>query len=64
MRTVSLIQPYQRDVIDSILAHCGLRPPAASRAPPLAPDDGPRELRYVSDLEDLHDDASGDPQAP
>ena len=66
MRVCSLIQPSQRDVIDRILAHCGLRPPVASRAPPAAPDDRPRERRYVRDLEGLDVNAGGlpDPQAP
>ncbi len=54
MKIVSLINPWQRDVIDKILAHCGL----SSRAPP--PPDDPhaeplQELRYKSDEEFVQD---------
>jgi hypothetical protein len=52
MKIVSFINPWQRDVIDRILTHCGLSfraPPSEARAPPI------RELTYVSDLEFVPD---------
>ncbi len=62
MKTVSFINPSQRDVIDKILAHCGLSsraPPSDARAPPVAPPI--RELTYVSDLEFVGDPGPGEP---
>ena len=55
MKIVSFIEPSQPDVIERILRHGGLWA-ASSRAPPRndrgpGPQQGLRELRYVSDLE-------------
>ena len=60
MKIVSFIEPTQPDVIQKILAHCGLadEPP---RAPPNAPPPGFRELQYVSDLEFVHDPGPAEP---
>ena len=60
MRIVSFIEPTQPDVIQKILAHCGLadEPP---RAPPHASPPGFRELQYVSDLEFVHDAGPAEP---
>ena len=55
MTVISFINPWQRDVIENILEHCGLSsraPPCESRAPPAPPV---RELTYVSDLESVGD---------
>ncbi len=60
MRIISFIEPTQPDVIQKILAHCGLadEPP---RAPPNAPPPPTRELHYVSDLEFVHDPGPVEP---
>ncbi len=60
MKIVSFINLWQRDVIDKILAHCGL----SSRAPP--PPDDPhaeplQELRYKSDEEFVQDPGPAEP---
>ena len=61
MRIVSFIEARQRDLVRTILQHCGLwdasAPPPSSRAPPNA-NEAPSsqsvgELRYVPDLEFL-----------
>ena len=62
MKIVSFINPWQRDVIDRILTHCGLSsraPPSDARGPPVAPPI--RELTYVSDLEFVHDPGPAEP---
>ena len=50
----------QPDLIQKILTYCGLadEPP---RAPPNAPPPGFRELRYVDDLEFVHDPGPVEP---
>ena len=61
MKIVSFINPWQRDVIEKILDHCGLSsraPPADARAPPAPPI---RELTYVSDLEFVQDPGPVEP---
>jgi len=61
MKIVSFINPGQRNVIDRILAHCGLSsraPPSEARAPP-APSI--RTLTYVSDLEFVPDPGAAEP---
>jgi len=60
MKIVSVIEPTQPEVIDAILAHCGLadEPP---RAPPNAPPPPTRALQYVSDLEFVHDPGPVEP---
>ncbi len=60
MKIVSFIEPTQPDVIQKILAHCGLAD-EAPRAPPNAPPPGFRELQYVSDLEFVHDPGPAEP---
>ncbi len=60
MRIISFIEPTQPDVIQKILAHCGL-----ADEPPWAPSNAPppptRELHYVSDLEFVHDPGPVEP---
>ncbi len=60
MKIVSFIEPTQPDVIQKILAHCGLadEPP---RAPPNAPPPEIRELRYVTDLDFVQDPGPDEP---
>jgi hypothetical protein len=61
MTIVSFINPWQRDVIDKILTHCGLAsraPPSDTRAPPAPPV---RELTYGSDLEFVGDPEPAEP---
>ena len=52
------IEPTQPDLIQKILAHCGLadEPPRAPRQDTLA-----GELQYVSDLEFVQDPAPAEP---
>ena len=47
MKVVAFIEPPQRDVIEKILRHCGLRPSSAPRAPPDV-DGLAHELDYVN----------------
>ena len=56
----SLHRADKPDVIQKILAHCGLadEPP---RAPPNAPLPGFRELQYVNDLEFVQDPGPAEP---
>ena len=56
----SFIEPTQPNVIQKILAHCGLadEPP---RVPPHASPPGLGELQYVSDLEFVHDPGPAEP---
>ena len=56
MKIISFIEPTQPDVIQKILAHCGLADEA-----PRAPPPGFRELQYVSDLEFVHDPGPAEP---
>jgi hypothetical protein len=66
MKTVSFIHPTQRDVIDKILAHCGLSP-QRSRAPPIPAAAGTgqlRQLTYVRDLEFVPDPGPAEPVWP
>ena len=60
MRIISFIEPIQPDVIDAILAHCGLADEPA-RAPPHAPPPALGELQYVSDLEFVQDPGPAEP---
>ena len=46
MKVVAFIEPPQRDVIEKILRHCGVRPSSAPRAPPDV-DGLAHELDYV-----------------
>ena len=58
---ISFINPWQRNVIEKILEHCGLSsrgPPCESRAPPAPPI---RELTYVNDLEFVGDPGPDEP---
>lgn len=47
MTVVSFIQPPQKEVIDRILEHCGLRRSPEPRAPPNM-DDSIHDLKYVA----------------
>ena len=61
MKIVSFINPWQRNVIDRILDHCGLSsqaPPSEARAPPVMPI---RELAYTSDMEFVDDPGPAEP---
>ncbi|MHC5008279.1 MAG: hypothetical protein ACYTGF_13075 [Planctomycetota bacterium] len=61
MKIISLINPWQRDVIDRILTHGGLSsgaPPSDARVPPVAPI---RQLTCVRDLEFADDPARAEP---
>jgi hypothetical protein len=62
MKIVSFINPWQWDVMDKVLAHCGLSPrapPSDARAPPVAPPI--RAIRYESDLEFAQDPGPVEP---
>ncbi len=54
------VEPTQPDVIDAILTHCGLAD-ESTRAPPNSPPPEIRELRYVDDLEFVHDPGPVEP---
>ena len=60
MKIVNFINPWQRDVIEKILTHCGLW----SRTPPdphEAKDQARHALTYVSDLEFVQDPGPAEP---
>jgi hypothetical protein len=62
LQIISFINPWQRDVIEQILTHCGLSsraPPSDARTPPVAPPS--RQLTYVSDPEFVQDPAPPEP---
>jgi len=60
MKIVRFIEPTQPDLIQEILAHCGLadEPP---RVPPQPPPQEIRELQYVSDLDFVQEPGPAEP---